>query len=127
LALGLVSLLTDLSAHMIYPLLPVFLTVTLGAGPAALGIIEGVAEATASLLKLFSGVWSDRLGRKKPLVLAGYFLSSMARPLMGFASAWGHVLAVRFSDRIGKMLSSPPPLPRTTGAGRLDCGRRWTT
>ncbi len=108
LALGLVSLLTDLSAHMIYPLLPVFLTVTLGAGPAALGIIEGVAEATASLLKLFSGVWSDRLGRKKPLVLAGYFLSSMARPLMGFASAWGHVLAVRFSDRIGKGVRASP-------------------
>jgi len=108
LALGLVSLLTDLSAHMIYPLLPVFLTATLGAGPAALGIIEGVAEATASLLKLFSGVWSDRLGRKKPLVLAGYFLSSLARPLMGFASAWGHVLAVRFSDRIGKGVRSSP-------------------
>ena len=108
LALGLVSLLTDLSAHMIYPLLPVFLTVTLGAGPAILGIIEGVAEATASLLKLFSGVWSDRLGRKKPLVLAGYFLSSVARPLMGFASAWGHVLAVRFSDRIGKGIRASP-------------------
>ncbi len=107
-ALGLVSLLTDLSAHMIYPLLPVFLTVTLGAGPAALGIIEGVAEATASLLKLFSGVWSDRIGRKKPLVLAGYLLSSVARPLVGFASAWGHVLAVRFSDRIGKGVRSSP-------------------
>ncbi|MGB3096391.1 MAG: MFS transporter [Candidatus Deferrimicrobiaceae bacterium] len=107
-ALGLVSLLTDLSAHMIYPLLPVFLTVTLGAGPAILGIIEGVAEATASLLKLFSGVWSDRLGRKKPLVLAGYFLSSVARPLMGLASAWGHVLAVRFSDRIGKGIRASP-------------------
>jgi len=93
---------------MIYPLLPVFLTVTLGAGPAVLGIIEGVAEATASLLKLFSGVWSDRLGRKKPLVLAGYLLSSVARPLMGFASAWGHVLAVRFSDRIGKGIRASP-------------------
>ncbi len=107
-ALGLVSLLTDLSAHMIYPLLPVFLTVTLGAGPVILGIIEGVAEATASLLKLFSGVWSDRLGRKKPLVLAGYFLSSVARPLMGLASTWGHVLAVRFSDRIGKGIRASP-------------------
>ncbi|MGZ8440812.1 MAG: MFS transporter [Candidatus Deferrimicrobiaceae bacterium] len=107
-ALGLVSLLTDLSSDMIYPLLPVFLTVTLGAGPAVLGIIEGVAEATASLLKLFSGAWSDRLGRKKPLVLAGYLLSSVARPLVGFASAWGHVLAVRFSDRIGKGIRSSP-------------------
>ncbi|MGE5753145.1 MAG: MFS transporter, partial [Deltaproteobacteria bacterium] len=63
LALGLVSLLTDFSSEMIYPLLPVFLTTTLGAGPAALGIIEGVAETTASLLKLFSGVWADRTGR----------------------------------------------------------------
>jgi MFS family permease len=107
-ALGLVSLLTDLSSDMIYPLLPVFLTVTLGAGPAALGIIEGVAEATASLLKLFSGAWSDRIGRKKPLVIAGYLLSSVARPLVGFASAWEHVLAVRFSDRIGKGIRSSP-------------------
>jgi MFS family permease len=103
-----VSLLTDLSSDMIYPLLPVFLTVMLGAGPAALGIIEGVAEATASLLKLFSGAWSDRIGKKKPLVLAGYLLSSIARPLVGFASAWGHVLAVRFSDRIGKGIRSSP-------------------
>lgn len=93
---------------MIYPLLPVFLTATLGAGPAVLGIIEGVAEATASLLKLFSGVWSDRIGRKKPLVFAGYFLSAVARPLVGFASAWTHVLAVRFSDRIGKGVRSSP-------------------
>ena len=108
LALGLVSLFTDLSSEMIYPLLPVFLTVSLGAGPAVLGVIEGVAEETASLLKLFSGAWSDRLGRKKPLVLAGYLLSSIARPLVGFAAAWGHVLAVRFSDRIGKGIRSSP-------------------
>ncbi|MDX1814511.1 MAG: MFS transporter [Thermodesulfobacteriota bacterium] len=107
-ALGLVSLLTDFSSDMIYPLLPVFLTATLGAGPAALGVIEGVAEATASLLKLFSGAWSDRVGRKKPLVLAGYFLSSVARPLVGFASTWTHVLAVRFSDRIGKGIRTSP-------------------
>jgi MFS family permease len=107
-ALGVVSLLTDFSSDMIYPLLPVFLTATLGAGPAVLGIIEGVAEATASLLKLFSGVWSDRVGKKKPLVVAGYLLSSVARPLMGFASAWVHVLAVRFSDRIGKGIRSSP-------------------
>jgi len=107
-ALGLVSLLTDFSSDMIYPLLPVFLTATLGAGPAVLGIVEGVAEATASLLKLFSGAWSDRVGRKKPLVFAGYFLSAVARPLVGFASAWTHVLAVRFSDRIGKGVRSSP-------------------
>jgi MFS family permease len=108
LALGAVSLLTDFSSEMIYPLLPVFLTTTLGAGPAALGIIEGVAETTASLLKLFSGVWSDRMGRKKPLVLAGYGISAAMRPLVGFATAWGHVLAVRFSDRIGKGVRTSP-------------------
>src|SRR4030065_7863 len=97
--LGLVSLLTDLSSDMIYPLLPVFLTVTLGAGPAVLGIIEGIAEATASLLKLFSGAWSDRLGRKKPLVVGGYLLSSVARPLMGLAAGLGPRVARRFSAR----------------------------
>jgi MFS family permease len=107
-ALGLVSLLTDFSSEMIYPLLPVFLTAALGAGPAALGLIEGVAETTASLLKLFSGAWSDRTGRKKPLVLAGYGLSTLARPLVGFASGWGHVLAVRFCDRIGKGVRTSP-------------------
>lgn len=107
-ALGLVSLFTDLSSEMIYPLLPVFLTATLGAGPAALGAIEGVAETTASLLKLFSGAWSDRLGKRKPLVLAGYGLSSIMRPLMGLAASWGHVLAIRFSDRIGKGVRSSP-------------------
>ena len=107
-SIGMVSLLTDLSSEMIYPLLPVFLTVTLAAGPAALGLIEGVAETTASLLKLFSGVWSDRSGRKKPLVLVGYGLSSLARPLVGFATGWGHVLAVRFCDRIGKGVRTSP-------------------
>ena len=107
-ALGFVSLLTDLSSEMIYPLLPVFLTAVLGAGPAALGIIEGVAETTASLLKLFSGVWSDRVGKKKPLVVAGYALSTVARPLVGVAAAWGHVLAIRFADRIGKGVRTSP-------------------
>ena len=108
LALGVVSLLTDLSSEMIYPLLPVFLATVLSAGPAALGVIEGVAEATASLLKLFSGAWSDRAGRKKPLVLLGYGVSAVARPLVGFAGSWAHVLAVRFSDRIGKGVRTSP-------------------
>ena len=107
-ALGTVSLLTDFSSEMIYPLLPIFVTVTLGAGPAALGIIEGVAETTASILKLLSGMWADRTGRKKPLVLSGYGLSAAMRPLVGFATVWGHVLAVRFSDRIGKGIRSSP-------------------
>ena len=107
-ALGAVSLLTDLSSEMIYPLLPVFLAATLGAGPAVLGLVEGVAETTASLLKLFSGIASDRSGRRKPLVLAGYSLSTVVRPLVGIAGSWGHVLAVRFADRVGKGLRTSP-------------------
>lgn len=106
--LGLVSLLTDLSSEMIYPLLPFFLTATLGAGPAFLGIVEGVAEATASLLKLASGWFSDRIGRRKPLVLVGYGLASIARPLIAIATAPWHVLTIRFTDRIGKGIRSAP-------------------
>jgi MFS family permease len=106
--LGLVSLLTDLSSEMIYPLLPFFLTTTLGAGPAFLGIVEGIAEATASLLKLASGWFSDRIGRRKPLVLVGYGLASIARPLIAIASVPWHVLAIRFADRIGKGIRSAP-------------------
>jgi len=86
-ALGLVSLFTDFSSEMIYPLLPVFLTVTLAASPAVLGLVEGVAETTASLLKLFSGAWSDRTGRKKPLVLAGYGLSTLPASVL-FGLLW---------------------------------------
>jgi MFS family permease len=107
-ALGLVSFFTDFSSEMIYPLLPVFLATTLGAGPAVLGLIEGVAETTASLLKLFSGMAADRTKRKKPLVLAGYGLSALMRPLMAFATGWSHVLAVRFADRIGKGVRTSP-------------------
>ena len=77
-ALGLVSLLTDLSSEMIYPLLPGFLTRSLGAGPAAIGLIEGLAEATASMMKLASGTLSDRLGKKKPLVVLGYAIAAIA-------------------------------------------------
>lgn len=106
--LGVVSLLTDLSAEMIYPLLPFFLTTVLGAGPAFLGIIEGIAEATASLLKLASGWFSDRIGKRKPLVLLGYGIASVARPLIAIATAPWHVLAIRFTDRVGKGIRSAP-------------------
>ncbi len=106
--LGVVSLLTDMSSDMIVPLLPLFITTTLGAGPAALGIIEGVAEATASFLKLLSGAWADRAARKKPLVVWGYALAAVARPLSGFATSWAHVLLVRFADRVGKGIRTSP-------------------
>jgi MFS family permease len=108
LALGWVSLLTDVSAEMIYPLLPGFLTKNLGAGPAAVGLIEGIAEATASLTKIGSGVWSDRVRRRKPLVLLGYGIAAIARPLVAFAHAWTQVLAIRFTDRVGKGIRTSP-------------------
>jgi len=108
LVLGAVSLLTDVSGEMIYPLLPAFLSASLGAGAWALGLIEGAAEATAAAFKIASGVWTDRAGKRKPLLLFGYGLSSAIRPLTGLATIWPVVLAVRVSDRIGKGLRSSP-------------------
>ena len=107
-ALGVVSLLTDASSEMIYPLLPLFLTATLGATPAALGLIEGAAESTAALLKLASGWWSDRVARRKPLVVAGYLLASVARPLVALATSVAQVTAIRLVDRVGKGIRSSP-------------------
>jgi MFS family permease len=107
-ALGVVSLLTDASSEMIYPLLPAFLTGTLKAGPAFLGAVEGTAEAAAALLKIASGALSDRLRRRKPLVVLGYGLSSLARPLIAFAAAPWHVLLIRVADRIGKGTRGAP-------------------
>lgn len=107
-SLGLVSLLTDASSEMIYPLLPAFLTGTLRAGPAFLGVVEGLAEAVAAALKILSGRLSDRLPRRKPLVVAGYTLSSVARPLVALATAPVHVLAVRLLDRVGKGVRGAP-------------------
>jgi MFS family permease len=106
--LGLVSLLNDGASEMIYPLLPAFLTAVLGAGPAALGIIEGIAESTASLLKLYSGYLSDRVKKRKGWIVAGYTLSNIIRPLIAFSTSWLHVLALRFSDRVGKGLRTSP-------------------
>ena len=107
-ALGVVSFLTDVSSEMIYPLLPVFLTQTLGAGAVVLGVIEGVAESTASLLKVVSGVWADRSSRRKPFILVGYGVAGMVRPLIGLAMTWPFVLACRFVDRVGKGIRTAP-------------------
>jgi len=103
-----VSLLTDASSEMIYPLLPAFLTGTLRAGPAFLGVVEGLAEAVAAALKIVSGRVSDRLPRRKPLVVAGYSLSSLVRPAVALATVPAHVLAVRLLDRVGKGVRSAP-------------------
>jgi MFS family permease len=107
-ALGWVSFLSDVASDMIFPLLPDFLTRSLGAGPAALGLIEGVAEATASLAKMLSGWWSDRVRRRKPFVVGGYCLAAAARPLVGLTSRWTEVLAIRFADRLGKGIRTSP-------------------
>ena len=108
LAIGLVSLLNDASSEIIYPLLPVFLASTLGASAKAIGIIEGLAESISSLLKLFAGYLSDRLGKRKLLVVAGYSLASIVRPLLAFAQSWHHVLAIRMADRVGKGFRTAP-------------------
>jgi MFS family permease len=106
--LGWVSFLTDVSSEMIVPLLPAFLATLSGVPALALGWIEGVADATASFVKILSGKWTDRAKAKKPLVLVGYGLSSLARPLIGLAPGWPTVVLIRFFDRIGKGVRTAP-------------------
>ncbi|MBI2960908.1 MAG: MFS transporter [Betaproteobacteria bacterium] len=108
-ALGVVSFFNDVASDLVVPLLPIFLATVLGAGPAALGLIEGVAEAVASLLKLWAGRHSDTIGgRRKPLVVGGYALSNLARPLFALAAGWPFLLALRSIDRIGKGIRGAP-------------------
>ena len=105
--LGLVSFLNDTASEMITPLLPLFLT-TLGASAAIVGLVEGVAEATASILKLISGYLADRGWNTKKLVVSGYAVSNVSRPLIGLASGWSLVLVLRFLDRVGKGIRTAP-------------------
>lgn len=107
-AISLVSLLNDASSEIIYPLLPIFLSSSLGASARAIGVIEGAAESISSLLKLFAGYLSDRLGRRKILVVSGYALAALSRPFLAFATSWPQVLAIRLTDRIGKGFRSAP-------------------
>ena len=106
-AISTVSLLNDASSEIVYPFLSVFLT-TLGASALSMGLIEGAAESVSSFLKLFAGYFSDRLGRRKGLVVFGYALAGTMRTLLGFATSWTHVLAIRLSDRVGKGIRSAP-------------------
>lgn len=106
--LGLVSLANDMASEMITPLLPLFLVITLGSGPAIVGLVEGIAEATASLLKLLSGWLADRGWNPKGLVLSGYGLANVARPLIALATGWLLVMSLRFLDRVGKGIRTAP-------------------
>lgn len=102
------SFLTDISSEMIVNLVPLFLSNVLGARTSVIGLIEGLAETTASLMKLYSGWLSDKLGKRKWLTVFGYGLSTVAKPFLYFASAWGWVLGVRFADRMGKGIRTAP-------------------
>jgi len=106
--LGWVSFLTDMSSEMIFNVLPLFLLNVLKVGTPIIGLIEGIAEGTASLFKLVSGWLSDRLGRRKSLTVFGYSLSTLSKPFLYIASSWGVVLAVRFTDRVGKGIRDAP-------------------
>lgn len=107
-AAGIVSLFMDISSEMIYPLMPLFLANVLGVNKSLIGLIEGVAESTASVLKVFSGWLSDKIGRRKGLMLAGYSISTLSRPIMALATGWHHVLGGRFIDRLGKGVRTAP-------------------
>lgn len=107
-ALGFVSMLMDVSSEMIHALLPVYLTVGLGASALAVGVIEGIAEATAAITKVFSGALSDRIGRRKELAALGYGLAAVTKPIFPLASSLGWVVAARFIDRVGKGIRGAP-------------------
>jgi MFS family permease len=107
-ALGLVSFLMDTSSEIVHALLPLFMTVQLGLSVAMLGLIDGVAEATGSITKVFSGYISDRVGRRKPLILIGYGLAAVTKPVFAIAGSAGMVFGARFADRIGKGLRGAP-------------------
>jgi MFS family permease len=106
--LGIASLLNDSASEMIYPLLPVFLTAVLGASAVDVGLIEGAADGLASILKYYAGAWSDRLPRRKPLIVSGYTLAALSRALIAAATVWPLVLLARLIDRTGKGIRSAP-------------------
>jgi MFS family permease len=133
LLLGLTSFFTDISSEMIYPLVPFFLTLKLGASAELLGLIEGIAESVASLLKVFSGYISDRLKNRKGLTIVGYGSSAVGKLLLVVANAWGIVLGARVVDRLGKGIRTAPrdaliadSSPDGSAARRLVYIVRWT-
>ena len=106
--LGFTSFFQDMSSEMIFPILPIFLSSVLGANMAVIGLIEGIAESFASLMKFFSGWLSDKLKKRKPIIIVGYSISAISKPFLSIATHWGHVLAVRLSDRTGKGFRDAP-------------------
>lgn len=106
--MGITSLLTDISSQMIFPILPLFLTITLGVNTAIIGLIEGIAESTASILKTFSGYISDKIKKRKNLTALGYGISTLAKPFFALALSWPSVLVARFADRVGKGVRDAP-------------------
>jgi MFS family permease len=106
-AFGITSFLNDTASEMAYWVLPAFLA-SLGAGPAQLGLIEGLAESVASFAKLFSGYLTDRIDRRKPVVVAGYFVANAVKPLLALATSWMHILLIRFTDRLAKGVRGAP-------------------
>jgi MFS family permease len=120
--LGLVSLFTDISTEMIYPILPLYLSMVMGAGPAIIGIIEGIAESLASIVKLFSGIIADKYGNKKRLAFAGYASSLLNKIIILFSATWVGVLLARVVDRFGKGIRTAPRdalIAESAQSGRL--------
>src|SRR5579864_287721 len=120
-AFGITSFLNDTASEMAYWVLPAFL-ISLGAGPAQLGVIEGIAESVASFAKLFSGYLTDRIERRKPLVVAGYLAANAVKPLLAMATSWWHVLLIRCTDRLAKGVRGAPRdvmVAETVDKGRL--------
>lgn len=129
---GLVSFFMDVSSEMIYPLVPLFLANVLGVNKSVIGLIEGIAESTASLLKVFSGWFSDRIGNRKWLMAVGYGISTLSRPFVAHATNWQQVLSSRFIDRFGKGVRTAPrdaiiaeSADRHIWAGHLDFTGQW--
>src|SRR5436305_625988 len=120
-AFGLTSFFNDTASEMAYWVLPAFLA-SIGAGPAQLGVIEGIAESIASFAKLFSGVFADRVSRRKPIVVSGYVLANAVKPLLAFVTSWWHVLGIRFADRLAKGVRGAPRdvmLAESTPPGKI--------
>ena len=124
-ALGFVSMFMDISSEMIHALLPLYMVTVLGTSVVAVGVIEGIAEATASITKVFSGALSDRLGKRKLLTVLGYGLGALTKPVFPMASGLDWLMGARFVDRIGKGIRGAPRRSEERRVGK-ECRSRWS-